>query len=95
MFAPSIAFVDLETTGMTAAADRITEVGVVRVDGGAQVQEWSTLVNPECSIPGAIQAMTGITNAVNLHHEGKYPNLQTVAPGAKWTESFWIRANGV
>jgi DNA polymerase-3 subunit epsilon len=63
MFAPSIAFVDLETTGMTAAADRITEVGVVRVDG-AHVQEWSTLVNPECSIPGAIQAMTGITNAM-------------------------------
>jgi hypothetical protein len=37
--------------------------------------------------------MTGITNAVNLHHEGKYPDLQTVAPGAKWTESFWIRAS--
>ena len=41
------------------------------------------------------EPMTGITNAVNLHHEGKYPNLQTVAPGAKWMESFWIRANGV
>jgi len=41
------------------------------------------------------EPMTGITNAVNLHHEGTYPNLQTVAPGARWTESFWIRANGV
>jgi len=41
------------------------------------------------------EPMTGITNAVNLHHEGKYADLQTVAPGAKWTESFWIRANGV
>jgi len=41
------------------------------------------------------EPMTGITNAVNLNHEGKYPNLQTVAPGAKWTESFWILASGI
>jgi aldose 1-epimerase len=41
------------------------------------------------------EPMTGITNAVNLQHEGKYPELQTVAPGAKWTESFWIRASGI
>jgi len=41
------------------------------------------------------EPMTGITNAVNLYHEGKYPELQTVAPGAKWTESFWIRASGI
>jgi hypothetical protein len=39
--------------------------------------------------------MTGITNAINLNHEGKYPDLQTVAPGGKWTESFWIRASGI
>lgn len=41
------------------------------------------------------EPMTGITNAVNLHHDGKYPGLQAVAPGAKWTESFWIRASGI
>ena len=41
------------------------------------------------------EPMAGITNAVNLHHEGKYPNLQMVAPGAKWAESFWIRASGI
>ena len=64
MFATSLAFVDLETTGMSAADDRVTEVGIVRVDDGACVDEWSSLVNPECSIPAAIQAMTGITNAM-------------------------------
>jgi DNA polymerase III subunit epsilon len=64
MFAPSIAFVDLETTGTTASADRVTEVGIVRVDGAAQVSEWSSLVNPECSIPAVIQALTGITDAM-------------------------------
>jgi DNA polymerase III subunit epsilon len=64
VFASSIAFVDLETTGVTASDDRITEVGIVRVDNASQVTEWSSLVNPECSIPPAIQALTGITNAM-------------------------------
>ena len=63
MFAPSVAFVDLETTGTAASADRVTEVAIVRVDEG-RVDEWSTLVNPECSIPAEIQALTGITNAM-------------------------------
>lgn len=67
MFAPSIAFVDLETTGTTPGEDRVTEVGIVRVDGVAQISEWSSLVNPECSIPPAIQALTGITNAMVAH----------------------------
>jgi DNA polymerase-3 subunit epsilon len=70
LFAPSLAFVDLETTGTTAGEDRITEVGIVRVDAGEDadapphVTEWSTLVNPGVSIPPAIQALTGITNAM-------------------------------
>jgi hypothetical protein len=62
MFAPAIVFVDLETTGTTPTGDRITEIGIVRVDDGEFVDEWSTLVNPECSIPEEIQALTGITN---------------------------------
>jgi DNA polymerase-3 subunit epsilon len=46
MFAPSIAFVDLETTGTIASDDRITEVGIVRVDEGMQVSEWSSSSTP-------------------------------------------------
>jgi len=42
-----------------------------------------------------IEPMTGITSAVNLQHEGKYAALQTVAPGAKWSESFWVRSRGI
>src|SRR5215475_10479188 len=45
MFAPAIAFVDLETTGSAPTGDRITEIGIVRVDDGEFVDEWSTLVN--------------------------------------------------
>ncbi len=69
LFAPSVAFVDLETTGMRAAEDRVTEVGIVRVDadphGGApRVSEWSSLVNPGEPIPAFIQTLTGISDAM-------------------------------
>lgn len=40
------------------------------------------------------EPMAGITDAVNLFHQGKYPELQSVAPGGAWTESFWIRTSG-
>jgi DNA polymerase III subunit epsilon len=63
MLACPVAFVDLETTGTTAAGDRITEVGIVRVDA-LGVSEWSSLVDPERSIPAGVQALTGITNAM-------------------------------
>jgi DNA polymerase-3 subunit epsilon len=62
MFAPAIAFVDLETTGTAPTGDRITEIGIVRVADGEFVDEWSTLVNPERSIPEEIRILTGITN---------------------------------
>ena len=60
--AEHLAFVDLETTGGNPACDRITEVGIVRVRNGAQVDEWSALVNPECAISPYIQAFTGISS---------------------------------
>jgi DNA polymerase-3 subunit epsilon len=67
LFAPRLAFVDLETTGMHAEGDRITEIGIVTVDAddaAPMVASWSTLVDPEVPIPPAIQALTGITDAM-------------------------------
>ena len=58
------AFVDLETSGVSPADDRITEVGIVLVDGGQVVDEWASLINPGCAIPAEIQSLTGITNAM-------------------------------
>src|SRR5437868_5482346 len=46
-----LVFVDLETTGGNAAFHRITEVGIVRMVDDRVVEEWSSLVNPECRIP--------------------------------------------
>jgi aldose 1-epimerase len=40
------------------------------------------------------EPMSGPTNAMNLHQAGKYKELQSIAPGAKWRESFWIQATG-
>jgi len=57
-----LAIVDLETTGAHPVYDRVTEVAVIEVEDGEVQDEWSTLVNPECAIPAAIQALTGITN---------------------------------
>jgi DNA polymerase III subunit epsilon len=56
-----LAIVDLETTGTRPAADRITEIGVLEIDGFEVTSQWSTLVDPGRAIPGEIQALTGIT----------------------------------
>jgi aldose 1-epimerase len=40
------------------------------------------------------EPMTGLTNGFNLAHQGIFKNLQSVAPGAIWTESFWVRPSG-
>jgi len=58
-----LAFIDLETTGANPVHDRITEIGVVEVDGD-RVSTWSTLVNPERPIPEFIQRLTGISNGM-------------------------------
>jgi aldose 1-epimerase len=39
------------------------------------------------------EPMSGVTNAFNLAHEGKFP-LQSITPGGQWRESFWVRPSG-
>ncbi|HXI47844.1 MAG TPA: exonuclease domain-containing protein [Steroidobacteraceae bacterium] len=60
--ADNLVFVDLETTGGNPAYHRITEVGIVRVQNGVLLEEWSSLVNPECPISPYIEAFTGISS---------------------------------
>ena len=55
-----VACVDLETTGGAAAYHRVIEVGIVLLEGGVVVEEWSSLVNPGGYIPSGITALTGI-----------------------------------
>ena len=42
----------------------------------------------------AIEPMVGITDSMNLAHKGLYKELQSIPPGGKWHESFWLRPSG-
>lgn len=56
------AVIDVETTGGMARRDKITEIGIVCFDGDKITHQFSTLINPERSIPPNITRITGITN---------------------------------
>jgi len=53
--------VDIETTGHS---NKITEISIFVFDGEKIIDEYTTLVNPECSIPPFITNLTGINNAM-------------------------------
>ena len=42
-----------------------------------------------------MESLTALINGLNLARQGKYPALQYLPPGQKWTESFWIKASGI
>jgi DNA polymerase-3 subunit epsilon len=56
------AIVDIETTGANASRDRITEIAIYLHDGNKIIDEFLTLINPECSIPPFITRLTGISD---------------------------------
>ena len=60
----ALVFLDLETTGAASHSDRITEIGLVEVDHGRHLGEWSSLVNPQRPIPQMIESLTGISDAI-------------------------------
>jgi DNA polymerase III epsilon subunit family exonuclease len=68
--------VDVETTGGQPPADRITELGAVRIVGGEIIDEFDMLVDPEREIPLNIQRITGITNSM----VSGQPTAATVIP---------------
>jgi DNA polymerase III subunit epsilon len=56
------AIIDIETTGLNARKDRITEIAIFIHDGEKVVEKFESLINPECRIPFHITALTGISN---------------------------------
>lgn len=56
------AIIDIETTGQSSGKGKITEIAIFIHDGFGVTDSFSTLINPECYIPGFITELTGIDN---------------------------------
>lgn len=56
------AIIDVETTGGNASRERITEIAIYIHDGNQVINEYTSLVNPECSVPPFVARLTGITD---------------------------------
>ncbi|TEU16336.1 MAG: hypothetical protein E3J21_11075 [Anaerolineales bacterium] len=54
---------DLETTGLRPEHDAIIEIGAVKFRENEVLETWSSLINPQRSIPHKITQLTGITQA--------------------------------
>ncbi len=77
---------DLETTGLSPRRDAITEIAVVRVEGGDR-RTFSTLVRPHRPIPPGVERLTGITNAMVRDAPPLEEALEAALPlleGAVW-----------
>ena len=54
--------IDIETTGNGIKGNRITEISIFKYDGHEVIDEFTSLVNPQCEIPPFITGLTGIDN---------------------------------
>nr|WP_212505665.1 PolC-type DNA polymerase III [Anaerotalea alkaliphila] len=92
---------DLETTGLRAKKDAITEIGAVRIREGKIVDRFSSFVNPLRTLSPKIQELTGITPQMLRHAPligqvlpeflefcGKSDNTVLVAQNADFDMSF-------
>lgn len=57
-----LAFIDLETTGISLSSDRIVEIAIVKINIDGQQQVKRKLINPEMPIPKASSDVHGITD---------------------------------
>lgn len=52
--------IDIETTGNGLKGNKITEISIFKYDGAQVIDEFTSLVNPQCPIPYFITGLTGI-----------------------------------
>lgn len=54
--------IDIETTGNGIKGNKITEISIFKYNGHEVIDEYTSLVNPQCEIPYFITGLTGIDN---------------------------------
>jgi DNA polymerase-3 subunit epsilon len=52
--------IDIETTGNGLKGNKVTEISIFKFDGTQVIEEFTSLVNPQCPIPYFITGLTGI-----------------------------------
>jgi DNA polymerase-3 subunit epsilon len=99
MFHDALTILDLEATGLRPeAGDRLTEIGLVRIEDGRVVARWDSLVNSGVRLTSSATAYTGITQSMLecapspstvLAHALKFIGDSTVvAHGAQFDEAL-------
>jgi DNA polymerase-3 subunit epsilon len=58
-----VVFLDLETTGINIATDRIVEISLLKISPNGKEQWMTTRVNPEMPIPPKVTAIHGISDS--------------------------------
>lgn len=70
-----LAFIDLETTGISLSSDRIVEIAIVKITSDGKQTVKRKLVNPEMPIPQAASDIHGITDEMVK----EAPTFKTIA----------------
>ena len=71
--------VDLEATGVWPGRDRIVQIAAANIFPDGKVSTWSSLVNPEQSIPAVATSIHGITD----EEVASEPTFAQIAPTVK------------
>lgn len=83
---------DIETTGLNPAEDKIIEIGMAKISDGEIVDSYSTLVNPGIKISERITMITGITDDMV---EGKPAITEIISDIVDFTKDMPILGHNV
>lgn len=82
--------IDFETTGLNPLLDNIIEIGALKISCGEIVDEYTSLINPNCNISTSISNLTGITNDMVTNA----PTLSDVLPAfLSFIETSYVLAH--